>query len=118
VWYLAIFTPITGETLGVYMCFAELCYWVHSCGYGTVEVASQTECLYLLFVLAPVLVVVLDRKSGDMVQVSVYLPRSAYEEIQRLVKEGRYPSASEFIRRAVQVALQEAKIHKDVLLPI
>ena len=57
------------------------------------------------------------RKSGGVVKVSVYMPKDVYEEIRRLVKEGRYPSASEFIRRAVQVALQEAKTQKDVFLP-
>jgi Arc/MetJ-type ribon-helix-helix transcriptional regulator len=68
-------------------------------------------------VLVFVLVVALGRKSGDMVQVSVYLPKDMYEEIRRLVREGRYPSASEFIRRAVLVALHEAKMQKDVFLP-
>ena len=58
-----------------------------------------------------------NRKSGDVVKVSVYMPKDVYEEIRRLVREGRYPSASEFIRRAVLVALQEAKMQKDVFLP-
>jgi Arc/MetJ-type ribon-helix-helix transcriptional regulator len=39
-----------------------------------------------------------------------------YEEIRRLVKEGRYPSASAFVRRAVQVALYEAKVKKGEFL--
>jgi len=57
------------------------------------------------------------RKGGDMVRVSVYLPRDVYEEIRRLVKEGRYPSASAFIRRAVRAALHEAKMERDSFLP-
>lgn len=50
----------------------------------------------------------MSRRSGDVVKVSVYLPKDVYEEIRRLVKEGRFPSTSEFIRRAVLVALHEA----------
>ncbi len=67
--------------------------------------------------LVLVLVVALGRKSGDVIKVSVYLPKDVYEEIRRLVREGRYPSASAFIRRAVQVTLQEAKMQRDVFLP-
>jgi Arc/MetJ-type ribon-helix-helix transcriptional regulator len=68
-------------------------------------------------VLVFVVVVVLGRRSGDVIQVSVYLPKDVYEEIRKLVKEGRYPSTSAFIRRAVQVALYEAKMKKDAYLP-
>jgi len=60
----------------------------------------------------------LNKKSGDVVRVSVYLPRSVYEEMRRLVMEGRYPSISAFIRRAVQTALHEARMQKDMFIPI
>jgi len=46
-------------------------------------------------------------KNGEMVLISLYIPRTTLEKIDELVKQGFFSSRSEFIREAVEEYLED-----------
>ena len=43
----------------------------------------------------------------EMVLISLYIPKTTLEKIDELVKQGMFPSRSEFIREAVEEYLED-----------
>jgi len=60
------------------------------------------------------------RRREGVVPITIYISRDVYEEIRKLVKEGRYPSVSVFIRASALYMLQQEKLRtgKEENLPI